>query len=226
MIPMPRIAARLALLLVPAVAAAQPPRVVRAGAPAWGATPRLVEELRIGVAEGDEQYMFGRIEGFAIAPGGGIVVGDDQVPVLRMYDARGRYLRDIGRRGEGPGEYRSIAGLGTLPDGRIALWDNRIQRLTVYGPDGKYRSSFHVPSGLFDSDRFRVSRDGSVYVKKVTAIDRSTNRAGASGGFARCRTDASRTRSRCPMHRGSATRSVWPMPRDTTGPSAASRSPR
>lgn len=61
-----------------------------------------------------------------------------------------------------------MGGVGTFADGRIVLWDNRIQRLTYYSSAGNVIKSVRVPSGLFTADLFHVSRDGTAYVRTVT----------------------------------------------------------
>jgi hypothetical protein len=39
---------------------------------------------------------------------------------VRVYDARGRYVRVIGRRGQGPGEFRQVMGLTRRPGDTLA----------------------------------------------------------------------------------------------------------
>jgi hypothetical protein len=77
----------------------------------------LVEELSIGVADGAEEYIFGGIADVALGRDGSLYVFDRQVPIVRHYDASGKFLRNIGRAGSGPGEYRSASGIATTPDG-------------------------------------------------------------------------------------------------------------
>jgi hypothetical protein len=165
------VASAFALVLPGVLCLAQSPVVVRSTAPpVWGSSPRLVEEMRIGVLDGDEEYMLGLVYNVAVGRNGTVIIEDHQLPLLRMYDASGKFVRNIGRAGEGPGEYRSIAGVETFPDGRIVVWDNRIQRLTVYSPDGRYVSSMRVPSGLWTQKVFQVDRAGYAYVLTVTEI--------------------------------------------------------
>jgi len=120
------------------------------------------------VLDGDEEYMLGKVYNVAIGRAGTVLIADHLVPVVRMYDARGKFIRNVGRSGEGPGEYRSIAGLKTFPDGRIALWDNRIQRLTTYTPNGHVLKSFRVPSGLHTQHTFEIDHEGYAYVRTTT----------------------------------------------------------
>jgi hypothetical protein len=108
--------------------------VLSRGSGLWGNRLRLVEELRIGKLEGAQEYMFGDVAGIAVGRDGSIVVADGQGPIVRMYDAHGRFLRNLGRRGTGPGEYNEILGIQTLSDGRFATWDPQNRRINVYDP--------------------------------------------------------------------------------------------
>ncbi len=78
--------------------------VVNESGSVWGGTASLVEEASIGVESGPDEYLFGQIGG-VWADEDRIYVADYQVPAVRVYDTSGQYLFDIGRRGQGPGEY-------------------------------------------------------------------------------------------------------------------------
>lgn len=100
----------------------------------WSVVPEPVLEL--GVAEGDPRYQFGAV-GDAVRLGDGtLVVSDVQANELRAYDARGRYLRTLGRQGSGPGEFNGIVSAFLLPGDSIAVYDGLAGRLTVFAPGG------------------------------------------------------------------------------------------
>lgn len=110
-------------------------------------------EVRIGALTGDPAYTFGLITDLAVRRDGTIYVADVRVPVIHRYDPTGEHLGTIGREGEGPGEYRRPVGLETLSDGSLALWDYGNRRIGVYGPDGDFRRSHRVPTGLISAHR-------------------------------------------------------------------------
>jgi hypothetical protein len=160
------VAALISLVTAALPTLAQQPQVVRSTAPpAWGPSMRLVEEVRIGRLDGAEEYLFGEVEAVAVGKAGMIYVADAQVPIIRSYDAQGRFVRNIGRKGGGPGEYESIGGMRALSDGRLALWDNRNQRITVYTSAGEVSDTYRVVSPLFASDIFQVDTAGRFYVR-------------------------------------------------------------
>src|SRR5205085_9069687 len=78
------------------LAAAQPAR--------WTIAERPL--LSVGDANGDSTKDLLGVTSAARLPNGDIVVGNGRYSNIRWYDARGRLLRSIGRRGAGPKEFR------------------------------------------------------------------------------------------------------------------------
>lgn len=109
--------------------------VVRTVGAPDSATLRLVEELRIGEIEGAEDYTFGNVLAIAPTRDGGAYVWDGRMTLLRRYDATGRYVRQIGRRGEGPGEYEQVSGMTMVGD-LLLFWDRYNHHLSVYDTTG------------------------------------------------------------------------------------------
>lgn len=149
-------------------ASAQDTLVVAAqNPPVWGDSLVLVEELRIGRLDGPEEYTLGYVSALAPGPDGSVYVADSQVPAIRKYGSDGDWLRNIGREGEGPGEYRMPQGLAYLPGDSLRLYDYRNRRVTVYDPRDEYAHSFPTHSGLLSADLFVVDTTGAVWVKGV-----------------------------------------------------------
>lgn len=106
------------------------PAPVMAQAPA---TWTLVEELRIGGGEGPTDFV--DVRAIATTARGEMVVLEAQAHELRFFDARGRHLRTVGRKGRGPGEFERPNGVLRAPDG--TLWVNDVtRRLTVFSDTG------------------------------------------------------------------------------------------
>ncbi len=129
----------------------------------------LVEQIRIGTLTGAAEYSFSHIVSIAVGAGGRLFVADADLVSIREFDSEGRFVREIGRQGEGPGEFRSIAGVSVLPDGRLAAWDRRNRRVTVYGTDGAYdhavRAESVTPPYPFMDRAFLTDTDGNYYLR-------------------------------------------------------------
>lgn len=144
--------------------------VVRNTGPgAWGDSVPLVEELRIGDPEGGDEYGFARVMGIAVDPAGTIAVSDEVMRSVRQYDASGRFVRQVGHDGSGPGEYRSPASLAYLPDGRLVLRDAGNARLNVYAPDGRSLDALPL-SGSMGRVRWSLVVDTAGHVNALTAV--------------------------------------------------------
>ncbi len=84
-----------------------------------------------------------------------------------VYDARGRFLRVLGRRGRGPGEYLFAREVRVAPGDSIYVSDPAQRRLTVLGPDHRVARTVPAPAEVAG---VLPGRGGEVVVQ---ALDRS-----------------------------------------------------
>lgn len=127
----------LAVALLAANAGAQG-RVVtlpRADRPLAGA-PATVYTL--GAAEGSEEQMFGIIAGVAFDAAENLYVLDRQNARVMVYGPNGRFLRQIGRKGQGPGELMIPTQMAVAPDGGVTVHDIGAGRMSVFRGDGTF----------------------------------------------------------------------------------------
>jgi hypothetical protein len=140
----------LSLLAGPAPAAqkSNPPGKGRAPLILNGKTPqpkpgqrkKLVfkEELSIGQAEGDENYMFGEFVAFNTDREGNFYVTDIDKKRIQKYDPAGKYLGRIGNAGQGPGEFQSPGPARFDQNGDLYVSDIMSKRLVFFESDGRY----------------------------------------------------------------------------------------
>lgn len=135
-------------------------RVRNREAAAWSreAPWTLLEELRLGAADGDGPDAFFRIRALAVDSQGSIHVLNGGSGDVRAFDAQGSFLRAIGRRGEGPGEFGEASGVALAPDGALWVVDYGLGRYSVFTPAGDFERTVTRPvlgflypwSGWFD----------------------------------------------------------------------------
>lgn len=111
--------------------------------PVWGTSVELTPVFSIGAVDGPDEYAFGRVEFVAVATNGMMYVFDEQDGQIRSYDPSGKFLRNIGRKGAGPGEYRWIAGMDVTADSVLVTMDISNARVTYFAPSGKVIRSFN-----------------------------------------------------------------------------------
>lgn len=99
----------------------------------------LTEEFRLGGSETDPQQSFFNV--FASAVGtdaeSNIYVFDREGSRVVVFDSRGRFLRSMGRSGEGPGEIGMGFALVVRTDGTAGVVDISKRGLVWFGPDGE-----------------------------------------------------------------------------------------
>jgi len=54
--------------------------------------------------------------------------------LIKMYSPKGKYIRTIGRHGQGPGDFNSIGDFTILNNGKLLIMDRLLYRLTLYDP--------------------------------------------------------------------------------------------
>lgn len=79
----------------------------------------------------------------------------------RLYDAHGRFIRQLGRRGDGPGEFQVPTVWDTLPGDSLVVTDLWGQRTTILAADGTFGRSVPVLNG---ARQVVVTADGDLVV--------------------------------------------------------------
>ena len=98
----------------------------------------LHEQLIIGDdEEAPSEYLFYYPEIVRTDSQGNIYVKDAKSADVRVFDANGRYVTTVGKRGEGPGELREVFGMHVDGDDRVIVADRMSRRLTIFTDMGK-----------------------------------------------------------------------------------------
>jgi hypothetical protein len=150
----------------------------------------MIEELRIGGAE-DGPASFARIYAVTAAPNGSIFVVDGPPIQLKVFDARGRFLRNVGRRGGGPGEYAWVSALLTGPDGNVHVIDVYGMRQLVFSAGGELVRQQPIQFGMLTREwQGVIATDGGlVDPVRIAARDAASVAERRRWGVRRIRSD-------------------------------------
>ena len=98
------------------------------------------EELSIG---GEECEMLSRPMNLAVDNEGCIFIADSQDQSIKVFGPDGEFIRSIGRKGEGPGEFSYVGYQTFLPDGMLLVMDSMASRLSLFDTEGVFLWGYH-----------------------------------------------------------------------------------
>ncbi len=111
----------------------------------------VTEEVRIGQVDGDGPDVFGSIGLLEVDEAGRFYVFERQAQELRVFDAEGNYVRTVGGKGSGPGEFSQVIGMDWAPDGSLWMVDPANNRISVFDAAGTYVEGHRTLGGYFIS---------------------------------------------------------------------------
>jgi hypothetical protein len=129
----------------------------------WQHPAQLVEEISIGTDEADSPYLFNQIVDLDF-DGESIYVLDGSDAVLRVFDSDGVHRQDIGRPGEGPGEFRRPEKVAVdRQAGHIFVRDYSARYLNVYDLSGRPLDRWHFNIRFSGTFPMQLTGEGELY---------------------------------------------------------------
>lgn len=114
-------------------------------APTWLVPPTALVSL--GTLDGEGPESFFRVSSAVRSENGTITVFNAGSTEARQFTSSGEFVRTIGRQGQGPGEFMGVARMRVLSDDRIAIWDTRARRLSLFDATGELERVI-TPEGI------------------------------------------------------------------------------
>jgi hypothetical protein len=98
-------------------------------------------------------------------PEGNIYVVDSGALNIKKFDAQGKFLKTIGREGQGPGEFGGLY-YSTFAKDRLIVWDSGNRRLCSFTPEGDFVKSTNIPYDEGTVRKLRGFPSGEIAVEK------------------------------------------------------------
>jgi hypothetical protein len=105
------------------------------------------EVYRIGSIGGEVWETFGEIAGTAFDAAGNLYVFDRQGSRITMVDPSGRFLREVGKAGDGPGEFRMAMQFTVMRDGRLVVADLGHRAYHLFDGEGQFERMVSMGDG-------------------------------------------------------------------------------
>ena len=96
---------------------------------------------------------------------------------LLVFEEDGRFLRRMGREGQGPGEFSLPFAMCLDPRGLIHVADSRMRRINAFSEDGTFIGSFVFSVNHSQALMFRVDSAGNRFLAALTTPTESKKRA-------------------------------------------------
>lgn len=138
--------------------------------PVYGKITLDLEEDIILGSESDENYLFYRVWDIQTDAQGNIYVLDSGAHRIQKYDKNGKYLRTIGRQGQGPGEFERPIIL-TL-DNNNNLYVGEMAKIHRFDPKGEFVKTTTIP---FFYMNFAPDGEGNFVVTGRVTIEGAQN---------------------------------------------------
>jgi len=133
----------------------------------------LKEDLRIG-QEKDEKYIFHQISGIALDSHGSIYISDMGNHRIQKYDSYGKYVRTIGRKGQGPGEFEQPNKIVIDENNDELYVQDGSRKIKCFSKDGIYLNEVFFIKSFID---FCLAENGCFIVqsKSTSSMNHTTN---------------------------------------------------
>lgn len=172
----------LMLTATPATAAAQQSTVLPERERILTSEPTQV--YSVGKEEGESWELLASVVSTAFDENDNLYVMDAGNHRVLVFDPAGRFLRQIGKQGQGPGELMAPLGMVVGVNGDVIVADAGRGGYTIYGADGGYKETVIATSEgrMFMATGFQASPLGGIVARSMPTVTRSAQGVQAGSG--------------------------------------------
>jgi hypothetical protein len=127
-------------------------------------TVQFVPELTIDESMMPEDTFFESAVSIAVDEEGFVYICDFKANNIKKFDSSGKYVKTIGRMGQGPGEFNMPFEI-TVTGNRLIVWDMGNSRLCIHTTDGEFIKSIQVLRDEGWPQKMRSLPNGDVIIE-------------------------------------------------------------
>jgi len=126
----------------------------------------LAEDLSIGIKEGDENYVLFKPTDIVIDSDSNIYILDSSIECIRKYNSNGIFTKNIGNKGQGPGEFLQLK-LIEIQDDNIFALDDMLRKIEIIDLHNYNSRSIRFRHEI---DRFVPLQNEKIYIGYFSQI--------------------------------------------------------
>ena len=113
----------------------------------WGANSEVKLELvrTIGGLDAEENLSFKEPSDILLDSAGNLYILDSGNNRIQKLDSEGKFIKTIGRKGQGPGEFQAASSMDIDSEDNLFVFDMRSRRIEVLSPDGVFLGEIPLP---------------------------------------------------------------------------------
>ncbi|HEU0054382.1 MAG TPA: 6-bladed beta-propeller, partial [Longimicrobium sp.] len=109
---------------------------------------RPADVFAIGAAEGQSWELLSNVSQVAFDARDNLYVADRGNARVLVFDRTGRFVRQLGKKGDGPGEFQFPIGLAVVQDGSLLVSDVGHRNISHFRQDGTFLRTYAYPEDL------------------------------------------------------------------------------
>ncbi|HSK18146.1 MAG TPA: 6-bladed beta-propeller [Longimicrobiales bacterium] len=143
---------------------------------------RPMDVFSVGTVEGKDWEMFSGVRSVAFDRADNMYLLDAQNTRVVVFDARGGFVRQFGKKGGGPGELQAPLAMDITSDGRVVVSDLGNRAFVVFERDGTYVRNVPFGEELGFPMAMTADRSGGIVTRSMPSPrrDQPPSAAGAS----------------------------------------------
>lgn len=127
-------------------------------------TVRFVPILTIDDSSMPEGAFFENVSDVKCDNNGHVYACDFRANNIKKFDSSGKFIKTIGREGQGPGEFNMPYKIAVSND-RLIVWDMRNRRLCALTLDGEFIKSVSISMGEGRPQKMKALPDGDIVIE-------------------------------------------------------------
>jgi len=133
----------------------------------------LVHELTLGTEEGGDEQIFSGTTTVTSDSAGMIYVNDPGSYRVAVFDSKGRFVKQFGKKGPGPGEFDEPVAVAGDKQGRIYVFDTGHKKMTVFLADGTVFKETRFDAMIQGVTNPHVLADGNIIFTSFQTLEGS-----------------------------------------------------